>query len=398
MTGSNMSRSAYRLLALAAALAASTPAAAICDTSNRYTFNFSSRPQTQLAYGSNYNYTATNPLGASQTFNIALAQNGLSSTQVSGETMPRIDDTPVAPANNTRALNIGGSFSSRTATINSNTRTMRATFTFAVPIRDFAMKLLDFDYANNQFRDWLYISGSDGTNSYSPAMSGPYGNNNSGTATATGSSVQFGQSSGALTVREARGNGSADNVGDDAGDINVSFAQPVTSVTFYYGNYPLGAGEAVTGQQAVAISTVAFCPMPTVTVAKTSAPYATSGADRFAAPGSDVAYTLTVTNSGGSPVDAGTITLTDVLPTNVTFYNGDYNASSPGMGPFELVAGTSAVTLPTGGRAYSNNGGSTYAYSPAAGYDGAVDAVRLTPTGSMAANSSFTIRFRVRVN
>ena len=376
----------------------SQPASAACDTNNLYSFNFSSQPVTQLTYGSNYNYTASNPLGATRSFNIAFAQNNLNSTQVSGDTMPRIDSTPVAPAAGVRALNIGGAFNQRTTTINSNTRTMRATFTFTAPIRDFSIALLDFDYTNDQFRDWLYISGSDGTNTYSPAMSGPYGNNNNGTATASGSSVQFGQSTGSLTVREARGNASANNVGDDAGNINVSFAQPVTSVILYYGNYPYQSGENSTGQQAVAISTVTFCPMPAIAVTKTSAPYATSGADRFAAPGSDVAYSLTVTNTGGSPVDAGTIVLGDVLPANTTFYNGDFNASSPGMGPFEVTAGTSSVSLAVAGRAYSNNGGSTYAYTPASGYDAAVNAIRLTPSGSMAANSSFTIRFRVRVN
>lgn len=380
-----------------ALLAAAGPAAAACDANNLYSFNFSSQPVTQLAYGSNYNYTASNPLGATRSFNVAFAQNNLNSTLVSSQQMPRIDSTPVAPAAGVRALNIGGAFSSRTTTINSTTRTMRATFTFAVPIRDLSLQLLDFDYTDDQFRDWLYLSGSDGTNTFSPAMSGPYGNNNAGTATATGSSVQFGQSTGTLTVREARGNDSADNIGDNAGNISVSFAQPVTSVTLYYGNYPYQAGENSTGQQAVAISTVTFCPMPAVAVTKTSAPYATSGADRFAAPGSDIAYSLTVTNSGGSPVDAGTIVLSDVLPANTTFYNGDFNAGSPGMGPFELTAGTSGITLPAGGRAYSNNGGSSYAYTPAAGYDAAVNAIRLTPSGSMAANSSFVIRFRVRV-
>lgn len=120
--------------------------------------------------------------------------------------------------------------------------------------------------------------------------------------------------------------------------------------------------------------------------------------DRFNAPGSDVAYTLTVTNSGGSPVDLGSLVLTDVLPANVTFYNGDYDPAVPGTGPFQLTAGSSGVTLAAGGRAYSNNNGSTYAYTPASGYDANVDAVRLTPTGSMAANSSFTIRFRARIN
>jgi uncharacterized repeat protein (TIGR01451 family) len=172
----------------------------------------------------------------------------------------------------------------------------------------------------------------------------------------------------------------------------------VTSVTIRYGNFPLQAGESATGQQFIGISRVRFCPMPAVAVAKTSAPYVTSGPDRFNTPGSDVSYTLTVTNSGGSPVDLSTLQLTDVLPANVTFYNGDYNASSPGMGPFELTAGSSGVTLPAASRAYSNNNGSTYVYTPTAGYDANVDAVRLTPVGSMAANSSFTIRFRARIN
>ena len=387
-----------RLFPLVGGLLAAQPAFAACDASNKYVFNFSSRPETQLAYGSNYNYTAANGLGVTQSFNVALAQNNLNSTQVSGEQMPRIDSTPVAPSTGVRALNIGGAFSQRTTTINSNTRTMRATFTFASPIRDLTLTLLDFDYTNDQFRDWLYVTGTNGAASYVPSLTSPFGNNNAGTATASGSTVQFGQATGALTQREARGTGSADNVGDNSGNITVSFAQPVTAVTLYYGNYPYGSGENSTGQQAVAISEVSFCPLPVVAIAKTSAPYATTGANRFAAPGSDVAYSLTVTNSGGSPVDASSLVLTDVLPANVTFYNGDYNAGSPGMGPFELVAGTSGVTLPAAGRAYSNNAGSSYAYLPASGYDAAVDAIRLTPTGSMAANSSFTIRFRVRVN
>ena len=90
------------------------------------------------------------------------------------------------------------------------------------------------------------------------------------------------------------------------GDIVISFPQPVTSVTISYGNFPLQSGESSTGQQRFGISQVRFCPMPAIAIAKTSAPYITTAGspDRFNAPGSDVAYTLTVTNSGGSPVDA----------------------------------------------------------------------------------------------
>ena len=44
-----------------------------------------------------------------------------------------------------------------------------------------------------------------------------------------------------------------------------------------------------------------------------------------------------------------------------------------------------------------HNGGGSYAYSPASGYDAAVNAIRLAPQGTMAPNSTFTIRFRAQV-
>lgn len=395
---------ARRLSTLASALMlvlalAPTPAAAACDANNTYNFAFSSVADASLNYANTYNYTATNPLGATRVFSIAFATNGLSSIQVNGENMPQIS-SDLTTSTGAKTLQIGGVFSARTASITSNTRTVRATLTFAVPVRDIIVNMHDIDYANNQFRDWLYVSGTDGTSTFVPALSSPAGNSNTGTKTNANSSVTFGAFGAPfnITSNEAVGNSDSNNTNDDNGDVIISFPQPVTSVTIRYGNFPLQSGESSTGQQFIGISRVRFCPMPALAVTKTSAPYATTGPDRFNAPGSDVSYTLTVTNSGGSPVDLSSLQLTDVLPANVTFYNGDYNAGSPGMGPFELTAGSSGVTLPAASRAYSNNNGSTYVYSPAAGYDANVDAVRLTPVGSMAANSSFTIRFRARIN
>ena len=85
------------------------------------------------------------------------------------------------------------------------------------------------------------------------------------------------------------------------------------------------------------------------------------------------------------------------MPANVTFYNGEYDAASPGMDPIRLVAGSSGVTLPSSGINFSTDG-STYSGTAAAGYTAAVCFLRLTPTGSLAANSSVTLRFRARVN
>ena len=378
------------------------PARAACDANNTYSFAFSSVADASLTYGNTYTYTATNPLGATRSFTFRAVNNGLSSIQVNSENMPQIS-SDVTSSTGGKTFQLGGVFPSRTASITSNTRTIRLTIAFAAPVRDIIVNSHDLDYASNQFRDWLHVTGTDGTSTFVPVLSAPAGNNNgTGARTATGSSVNFGASTSpfSLTSNEGTGNATSADTGVTTGDVVISFAQPVTTITMSYGNFPLQSGESTTGQQRVGISQVRFCPMPALAVAKTSAPFITTAgsADRFNAPGSDVAYTLTVTNSGGSPVDLGSLVLTDVLPANVTFYNGDYDPAVPGTGPFQLTAGTSGVTLAAGGRAYSNNNGSTYAYTPASGYDANVDAVRLTPTGSMAANSSFTIRFRARIN
>ncbi len=394
-----MIRALSHLTALSLLLAA-MPAHAACTANNTYAYNFTTAAA--MNYANSYNYTAANPLGATRGFTVSFTTNGLSSNQVNSTTLPRVSNL-ITTGTGANTLVIGGVFSGRTTSITGSTRVIVVTFTFTQPVRDFSFTMHDADYTNDQYRDWVNLSGSDGTNTHTPTITTPHGTDNgSGAKTNANSSVRLGPGTTpfSMTAQQAIGVGASDNNNDDAGDITASFAQPVTSITMRYGNYPYQSGEDSTGQQAMGISRLTFCPMPAVAVAKTSAPYVTTAGspDRFNAPGSDVAYTLTVTNSGGSPVDASTLQLTDVLPPNVTFYNGDYNASSPGMGPFELTAGTSGVTLPAAGRAYSNNNGSTYAYTPAAGYDANVDAVRLTPTGSMAANSSFTIRFRARIN
>ena len=379
-----------------------SPAHASCDASNTYSFAFASVADASLTYGNTYTYTATNPLGATRSFTFRAVNNGLSSIQVNGENMPQIS-SDVTSSTGGKTFQLGGVFPSRTASITSNTRTVRLTIAFTAPVRDIIINTHDLDFTNNQFRDWLHVTGSDGSSSFVPALSAPAGNNNgTGPRTATGSSVNFGADDApyVLTSNEGVGTSTSADTGVTTGDVVISFPQPVTSITISYGNFPLQSGESSTGQQRVGISQVRFCPMPAIAVTKTSAPYITTAGspDRFNAPGSDVVYTLTVTNSGGSPVDAASLVLTDVLPSSMTFYNGDFDPAVPGTGPFQLTAGTSGVSLSASGRAYSNNGGSTYAYSPASGYDANVNALRLTPSGSMAANSTFTIRFRARIN
>lgn len=388
------------LLPLAILLPAEAAGAA-CSASNTYSYNFGTQAATTLNYANSYSYTASNGLGASQNFTLSFATNGLSSSVVSGVQLPAIN-TLISGSAGGRTLVIGGTFSGRTTTITSATRVIRTTLTFATPIRDLTLTVHDIDFSSNQYRDWLHVSGANGASSYVPAMVTPFGQSNAtgGTRSNASSSLTLGSATTPfnITSSEAVGTGTSGNTSTNTGDITISFAQPVTSVDLRYGNYPLSSGESTTGQQGYGISAVSFCPMPSLTVAKTSAPFATTGTDRFNTPGSDVVYTITATNNGGSPVDLAGLVLTDLLPAQATFYNGDYDPSSPGTDPFLLTAGTSGVTLTASNVAYSNNNGSTYAYTPTSGYDSNVKGVRFSPGGQMAANSSFTIKFKARVN
>ena len=388
-----------RLLFLLALLLPTAAAHADCDTANRYVFSYGDQAAASLAYGSRYTYTARNGAGATQNLTVDLAQNGLSSNIVNARALPEISTLISGPVATQRALVLGGIFSGRTTSLSSGVRVISMTMTFAQPVRDVTFTVHDVDYTANQYRDWMQVTGSSGT----PGLTTPFGTSNaaSGARTNASSSVELGPSASpvAVTVSQAAGVGASGN-NSDTGNVTATFLNPVTSVTLTYGSYPLQSGETVTGQQGLGVSGVTYCPLPSVSVTKTSAPYDTSatGTTRFAIPGADMVYSFVVTNTGGSPVDAASLVLTDILPANVTFFGGDVDGPGPATGPFDFVAGSSGLSLPSGGIAYSSDGGTSYGYQAGASYDPAVKAIRLSPTGSLNANSSVTIRFRARVN
>lgn len=388
-------------LPLVLALLAPCAAQAACPAANLYSFFYSSQAATTLAYGSTYTYTASTPGGATQNFTAGFTQNGLSSVTVGGENRPNISNSHNGGGAGT-ALVVGGVLSSRTADITSGTRVMVTTFTFPTPVRDVAFAVHDVDFGANQFRDWLQITGFNGAASYTPSMTTPWGTDNSGGAvTNANSSINLGPDAAPFTIaaNQAIGVGVSGN-NSTTGTINVSFAQPVTSVQLRYGNYPLTAGETVTGQQAFAIEGVSWCPMPSLTVSKTGAPWSdpvNATTNPKLIPGGDLIYSLTVANANTSPVDLSTTVLTDAIPATLTFYNGDIDDAGPLTANFEFVPGASGLGFVAANLSYSNNGGATYVYAPGAGYDANVTALRFAPTGNLAANSSFTLRFRVRV-
>src|SRR4051794_2738570 len=283
-----------RLLAPFAALLAAwaTPAAASCSAANTYNFAFNNQPAATLNYANTYNYTASTSGGATTPFSMSFTTNGLSNSTInSGGTiqLPAIGNT-ITGVGTGNTLIVGGTFAARSNTT-LTTNVTRVTFTFATPIRDFTITTHDVDYTNNQYRDWLMFQGANGASTYTPTLTAGGGG---GATLVIGPNATYAS----LTAGQALGTAGNNNTGSNLGDVTATFPQPVTSVTLRYGNYPYMNGENTTGQQAFGISTISFCPMPSVTTAKTSAPLGATGAARFNAPGSDVVYTITVTNNG----------------------------------------------------------------------------------------------------
>ncbi len=389
-------------LTVVGALAMSSSALAVCPASNRYTLNFPDFAAQQLDYATTYTATVNNPRGQSLTMGLAFSTFNLASNQVSGLTMPVITNFINDGGTTNNNLIVGGTFTGRTTDVSANSRVAVVRFTFSAPIRDFIVQVNDVDFTTDQFRDWIQINGSNGASNYDPAITTPHGNSNAsgGQRSATNSTSLLGPSSTPFTVSMRQAVGTSVNPNNaNGGTLTAEFAAPVTEVQVRYGNFPLSSGESVTGQQAIGIQSVSFCPMPQLTVTKSSTPQSTDTADpnRFNIPDADVIYAVTVSNSDTSPVDLNALVLTDVLPPTITFRNSDFDDGGPVATNFEFVPGSTGLSMASSDIAFSNNGGSSYGYAPAVGYDAAINAIRLNPKGQMAANSSFTVRFRARI-
>ena len=120
-----------------------------------------------------------------------------------------------------------------------------------------------------------------------------------------------------------------------------------------------------------------------------------------AIPGATVTYTITVQNNGRGPVDSGALVISDPIPANTAM-------SLTAKPPFTFTDGStsSGLSVTSGSDAnitYSNNGGSTFAYTPSCTRpctDTAITNFRITFTGSMngktgASAPSFNITFNV---
>ena len=131
-----------------------------------------------------------------------------------------------------------------------------------------------------------------------------------------------------------------------------------------------------------------------------------------AIPGSEVLYTLTVSNQGAGTVDNDAVVITDAIPANSCMRVTDLGA---GSGPVSFQDGSpssgltySFVSLAsvTDDLDFSNDGGATYTYAPTPdgfGCDAAVTHFRVNPKGTFAADTGsgapeFELAFRALVN
>lgn len=392
------------------ALAVSGQALAACSAQNSFKLDWDTKRTGPVSRTVPVNYTVTNAAGASTTVTLSFSGDTANLTTFNfGGSTGTVSTPYIGVANfgglassTEKTLSVGTRFDTFQSNINSNVDVLATNFAFSTPVRDIQFTVLDIDYAVNAFRDWLKITGTGPGGSFIPAIFSPYGRNNSSNPGQTLPGVvvigPYTSSAPNAANGEVVGNGNS-NSNQNYGNISISFAQPVSSLQIRYANGPAAyvAGSPI--KQAISIHDISFCPMPRLALAKTATPFVTTAGNpaRFNAPGSDIQYSLTLSNTGGSPVDASTIVLDDLIPGRVSFYNGDIDGAGPLTGNFEFVAGSSGLTLGTVNLSYSNNGGSSYGYSPISGYDAAVNAVRLRPQGTMAANSSFTVRFRAQI-
>ncbi len=126
----------------------------------------------------------------------------------------------------------------------------------------------------------------------------------------------------------------------------------------------------------------------------------------FAVPGSDVIYTITVTNVGSGPVDTDSIFMVDDMPAEIEFYNGDIDGGGPETGAIAFSQSSAGLTFSEATDVgYSNNAAapanfSACNYSPIVGYDPAVTFICFNPKGDMLAGApdpTFSVSFRARI-
>jgi uncharacterized repeat protein (TIGR01451 family) len=266
-------------------LGAQAQSAACAANETLQTFNFAA-PNNWIAGSSTINYT----IGA-----------GASSINVSGvATMANvIANYPVTEAT-------GGFASSYAYSVDrpNITDTNSVVFTFSKPINKLQLVVTDLDYfavgggGGGAYQDRVTITGS--------GLSGPV------TPTGVAASALVTIAGNVATSASTDGNQNCPLTGAGSNQCNAtfSFAAPITTLTYAYGNGPGAFGNPP--NQLVGLAALGFCVQnPDLALVKND------GGASFVA-GSTGTYTFTV-NNVGSAATSGTTTVKDILPLGMSF-------------------------------------------------------------------------------
>lgn len=193
----------------------------------------------------------------------------------------------------------------------------------------------------------------------------------------------------------------------DTATGNVSIVAGAAPGTYSFTYRICSAANTYDCKTATATVTVT----PKVTVAKTSAPYSdpvNGTTNPKLIPGGFVAYTITVSNPSSLAVDANTVVISDPTAAQLDLFVNHYSGASGGPVIFTQGSPSSTLTYTytslastTDDVEFSNNGGSTWTYTPVVGANNTdvnVTDIRIRPKGTMAANSSFSVTFRYYIN
>ena len=166
-------------------------------------------------------------------------------------------------------------------------------------------------------------------------------------------------------------------------------------------------GNATTATVSASFEVIDPAPLTLVKSSQVAADPVNGAASPKAIPGARATYTVSVANPNDFPVTADSIVIVDPTPAQLSLFVGDLAA---GSGPvlFQEGAAPSGLSFSWGGVAdagddvdFSNDGGASWAYVPAAGEDGvdpAITHLRIRPKGEMAARSSFSLRLAYSID
>lgn len=265
-------------------------------------------------------------------------------------------------------------------------RTDYATITIALPTAVPGAQFQIYDVDFGSWADHIVVTGSYGGSTVYPTLT-------NGAANYVAGNAAFGTSGSSSTSSD--------------GNITVTFQSPVDTIAITYGNH--SAAGSNPGSQVISLADITWClPYANLSVTKISSIFSdpTNGTTNpKAIPGALVDYLITVSNSGVSATNAGSVVISDAGPANAKLC---FDANGTGL-PVAFTDGspTSGVTynyvaLGDAGDSlqFSNDSGATWTYSPTAdadGCDAAITNFRITTGGQFKPSTSFTLRTRYKI-